>query len=125
MSDGNGGPLNGLKGYIEEIDRCDDRLDTARAEYMNECKPIRGEIAEIRASAKESGLNMVAFRAVLKKHRADRRHDKQLGALDIADLADYKSMEERLGQLADTPLGQAALDRAGAGEDKPLPTPMW
>jgi uncharacterized protein (UPF0335 family) len=108
MADGNGGPLAGLKGYLDEISRCDDRLDGLKSEYMNDCKPIRGEIKEIMLSAKEAGLNMEAFRAILRKHRADRRHDKHLQALDLADLSDYKSMEEALGDFIDTPLGQAA-----------------
>jgi hypothetical protein len=124
MADTNGGPLAGLKGYLEEIDRVDDDLDVLRSEYMNNCKPLRGEIAEICASAKEAGLNMKSFRAILRKHRADRRHDKHLEKLDLADLSDYKSMEEALGPLLDTPLGQAAIQRAEGG-DKPLPTPMF
>jgi len=124
MADGNGGPLAGLKGYLTEIDRCDDQLDTLRAEYMNDCKPVRGEIADICASAKESGLNMKSFRAILRKHRADRRHDKHLGKLDLADLSDYKSMEEALGDFIDTPLGQAAAARA-AVEVPARPEPMF
>jgi len=108
MADSNGGPLGGLKGYLEEISRCDDSLDTLRANFMNDCKPIQSEIAEIKASAKEAGLNMRSFNAILRKHRADRRHDKHLGKLDLADLSDYKSMEEALGDFIDTPLGQAA-----------------
>jgi len=118
MADGNGGPLAGLKGYLQELDRTDDALDTLRAEYMNDAKPIRNEQAEIMASAKESGINMKSFRAIVRKHRADRRHDKHLEKLDLADLSEYKSMEEALGDFLDTPLGQAAKAR----EDAARPT---
>jgi hypothetical protein len=124
MADSNGGPLAGLKGYLAEIDRCDDQLDNLHADYMNECKPIRSDIAEICSSAKENGLNMKSFRAVLRKHRADRRHDKHLAKLDLADLSDYKSMEEALGDFIDTPLGRAAVQREDSGE-KPRPEPMF
>jgi hypothetical protein len=111
MPDGNGGPLAGLKGYLTEIDRQDDELDTLRAEYMNACKGPQAEIKEIKASAKETGINMKSFAQILRKHRFDRRHDKRLGTLDLADLSDYKSMEEALGDFIDTPLGQAAKQR--------------
>jgi len=121
MADRNGGPLAGLKGYLTELDRCDDLLDVLRADYMNECKPIRDDQAEIMKSAKEAGLNMKSFRAIARKHRADRRHDKLLGKLDLADLSDYKSMEDALGDFIDTPLGQAAKAREDAGEERPEP----
>jgi len=111
MADGNGGPLAGLKGYLTELDIQFDELDTMRANYMNECKGPRGQIKEIMASAKEAGLNMKSFRQIVSKHQADRRHDKRLAALDLADLSDYKSMEEALGDFIDTPLGQAAKQR--------------
>lgn len=111
MTDGNGGPLAGLKGYLEEIDRQDDELLTMRADYMNACKGPRGIIAEIMASAKEAGINPKAFRELLRKHRADRLHDRRLDDLDLADLSDFKNMKEALGDFIDTPLGQAAIER--------------
>jgi len=122
MSSGNNGGPN-VAGYLKEIDRQDDELDTLRAEYMNSCKGPRGRIAEIAASAKEDGLNPKAFREILRKHRADRRHDKRLSALDLADLSDYKTMEEALGDFLDTPLGQAAAARAAVEADAPAATP--
>jgi len=125
MGDGNGGPLQGLKGYLEEIDRQDNELETLRGEYMNSCKGPRGMIAEIMASAKEAGVNPKAFREVLRKHRADRRHDKRLAALDLADLSDYKSMEEALGDFIDTPLGQAAVAAADKETTGARPEPMF
>ena len=123
----NGGP--NVAGYLEEIDVNDDELDTLRAQYMNSCKGPRGSIAEILATAKEDGVNMKAFREILRKHRADRRHDKRLAALDLADLADFKSLAESLGSFIDTPLGQAAAAAEAAGTDKETtgqrPAPMF
>jgi len=109
--DSNGGPLAGLEGYLKELDRCFDELDVMRANYMNECKGPRAAIVEIKASAKEAGLNMKSFAEILRLHVALRRHDRRLAALDLADLSDYKSMEEALGPFIDTPLGQAAKQR--------------
>ena len=120
MADGgNGGPLANLEGYLKELDVQFDELDSLRSAYMIECKGPRGQIKEIMASAKEAGINMKSFRAIVRKHSADRRHDKFLQGLDIADLSDYKSMEEALGPLLDTPLGQAAVKRAEESEIQP------
>ena len=121
MADGNGGPLAGLRGYLDEIDRQDNELATLKAEYMNSCKGPRGMIAEIMGSAKEAGLNMKAFREILRAHRVERGLDRRLEALDMADLADFKSMEEALGDFIETPLGQAAKHaEATAGRPEPM-----
>jgi hypothetical protein len=63
---------------------------------------------------------MKAFREILRAHRVERGLDKRLEALDMADLADFKSMEEALGDFVETPLGQAAK-RAEATAERPEP----
>jgi hypothetical protein len=118
MADGtNGGPMTGLAGYLSEIDRQDDELDRLRSEYMNECKGPRSHIKDIMASAKEADVNMKAFRELLSRHRADRRHEKRIAALEADDQASYEEMEAALGDFGATPLGGAALAKAKAGED--------
>jgi uncharacterized protein (UPF0335 family) len=125
MDDGNGGPLAGLRGYLDEIDRQDDELATLKADYMNSCKQPRSVIREIVESAKEAGLNMKAFREILRAHRVERGLDKRLEALDMADLADFKSMEDALGDFIDTPLGQAAKAAASVTVTDKRPEPMF
>jgi uncharacterized protein (UPF0335 family) len=108
MTDGNGGPLAGLQGYLTEIDRQDDELATLRAEYMNECKGPRGHIKDILTSAREAGVNMKAFREILSKHRDDRRHEARVAALEYDDEAAFNEMVVKLGDFIHTPLGSAA-----------------
>ena len=91
MAKGNNGGPN-IAGYLKEIDRVDDALLELRMAYLSDCKGPHAEIREIKTSAKEDGVNMKAFAEILRKHRADRAHDKRLQALDIADLADFKTM---------------------------------
>lgn len=113
MADGNNGDaLNGLQGYLDEIDLLDDELDSLRSEYLEQCKGPRGQVKEILESAKESGVNMISFRTLLKEHRDLRRHERRVADLDIADKADYQTMLMKLGEFAATPLGGAALKRA-------------
>jgi hypothetical protein len=112
MDAGNGGPLKGLEGYLKEIDSQDDELDTLRAEYMNACKGPRSIIKDIMGSAREAELNMKAFRTLVHKHRAERRHEKRLAGLDLVDQSAFHEMVDALGEFADTPLGNAAVQRA-------------
>ena len=111
MADGNGGPLAGLHGYFKEIDRQDDELAELHSDYMEQCKGPRGQIREVMASAKEAGVNMIAFREALAVHRADRAHEKRLAAMEPNDAQDLNRMMVALGMLADTPLGEAAIQK--------------
>jgi uncharacterized protein (UPF0335 family) len=115
--DGNGGPLAGLQGYLSEIDRQDDELDSLRGQYMSDCKGPRAAIKDIMASAREAGINMKAFRELLAEHRSQRRHEKRLAALEPEDLDSYDQMEQALGEFRTTPLGGAALERAKQREN--------
>lgn len=117
MVDGNGGPLAGLKGYLTEIDVQDDELESLRSEYMNSCKAPRQAIKEIKASAKEAGVNMKAFAEILTEHRETRAHEKRLAALEPDDFASYEEMERVLGDFGSTPLGDSALQRAKHNEE--------
>jgi hypothetical protein len=122
---GNGSALDLLDGFLQQIDVQDDELDHLRGVYMQQCCGPHEAIKDVLNSAREAHLNMKAFRTVLRKHRADRRHEKRVAALDLADQADFRTMEERLGQLADTPLGRAAMQREVDSGEKPLPAPMF
>lgn len=113
----NDGSNTQVAGFLSEIDRHDDELDSMRGEYMNECKRPREAIKEILTAAKDAGFNPVAFRTLLKEHRDMRAHEKRLALLDLVDKASYESMVASLGDLAATPLGASALKRAKAKDE--------
>lgn len=95
----NGGPLDAdrkaqLKGYISEIER-----------WEAEKQEIVDDIGEIYASAKDAGFDTKAIRHIVKVRKADKQKQQALeNAVDV-----YK---HALGMLADTPLGEAAVERA-------------
>jgi len=64
------------------------------------------------AAAKEAGVNTVAFRATVAKHRAARKLQARLENLEADDRYAFDMIQEALGEFGDTPLGAAALDRA-------------
>ena len=100
-----------LNGYLSEIDVNDIEIERLKDDCKNECAPYKEQIADIMTAVKDSGINMAAFKVVLAEHRAEKKIDRQIAALDMADRADYGAMVDALGVLADTPLGEAALGR--------------
>ena len=67
---------------------------------------IAEEIRELYAAAKESGLDPKLVRALVRERRQTEAERNEFAAL----LDAYRAA---LGDLADTPLGQAAAPRAG------------
>lgn len=98
-----------IPGLLSEIDRHDDELDRLRGEYMAACKPSHESIREILKEARESGVNMRAFRIVLKGHRFERKQLAAIDELDGEEADAHAEMLEALGEFADTPLGAAAV----------------
>jgi len=98
-----------LKGYLSEIAGADDELLSMKSAYMLQCKGPRRKIRDVMVAAKTAGMNMVALRTLVADDRAKRRQERRIDALEADDKADYDAMQEALGELADTPLGQAAL----------------
>ena len=84
-----------LRSFVERIERLEE-----------EKKTIAGDIKEVYAEAKANGFDTKILRKViaLRKIEAAEREEQQ-SMLDVYLAA--------LGMLADTPLGQAALDREG------------
>jgi hypothetical protein len=107
----NGFDPNQLNGYLSEIDVNDAEIEQLKEECKNECRPAKERIKDILTAVKDAGINMAAFKVVLSEHRAEKRIDRRVNALDMADRADYGAMVDALGTLADTPLGEAALKR--------------
>ena len=87
-------------------------LATLKGEYMQRCQGPRGRIKSVMAAAKEAGVNTVAFRATVAKHRAARKLQARLENLEADDRYAFDMIQEALGEFGDTPLGAAALDRA-------------
>ena len=97
---------------LEEIDDCDNRLASLKGEYMQACKGPRGDIVDCFKQAKDGGLNMRAFRAVVKNRRLDKKMAANVERLEPDDQAEYEATVAGLGDFCDLPLGQAALRRA-------------
>lgn len=83
-----------LKAFVERIERLEE-----------EKKSISDDIRDVYAEAKSNGFDVTALRAVirLRKKDAGERNEQQ---------AILETYMHALGMLADTPLGQHAIERA-------------
>lgn len=117
---GNGFTGEQLDKFMKEIDRADDELIELKIDHMNACKGPRGRIREVMKEARETVDNIAAFRAVVAKHRAERKIEQRIAELEADDRNACEAMQEALGAFADTDLGKAALKKAKPkkGSDK-------
>lgn len=85
-----------IKSIIERIENLNEQIDGLKSDQK-----------DIFAEAKSNGYDVAALRAVIKyrKEDADKRANRE---------ALLETYLHALGMLADTPLGQAAVERAVA-----------
>jgi hypothetical protein len=101
-----------LQGFIDEAKGYLDELDTLRANYMNACKGPKEGLAGVRDAAKDAGVARKVFNEIIKEIEDERKKEARIAKLD-EDLRDQlDNYRLKLGMLADTPLGEAAMDEA-------------
>lgn len=81
----------------------------SRIERLNEEKAaLQADISAVFAQAKSAGFDASVMREIIKERK-----------MDTAERIERETLRDiyrhALGMLADTPLGEAALDRAGTG----------
>lgn len=98
--------------FVDRIENLLRQLDSMKGAYMAECKGVREDIREVYSEAEDQGLPKNALRAVVKTRELERRADECRGSLEGEDQNAYDKIRHSLGDLAELPLGQAALAAA-------------
>jgi uncharacterized protein (UPF0335 family) len=83
-----------LKAFVERIERLEEEKSV-----------LQGDIRDIYAEAKSTGFDVKAIRAIVRMRRQDAAERAEQEAI-------LKTYMLALGMLSDTPLGQAAIERA-------------
>lgn len=104
-----------IQGFLKNIGKQHDELDKLKSEHMLRCKGPRSHIKETMKAVREAEINVAAFRVELKRHLEERKHEKRVAALEDDDAEAHELIETALGELADTPLGKAAIARGRKG----------
>lgn len=107
-----GGNDDGAK-FVERMENCNQQLDKLRSEHMLACKDVHADKKEILKEAKSAGFSKASIRAVMTARKAERKAEQAREDLDIADRDTFDNIRHQLGDLADLPLGQAAMASNG------------
>jgi hypothetical protein len=119
MVESNGYDGEELQRFLKAIARQDEELAKLKSEHMTKCKGPRGKIKDTMKAVREAEININAFRVKLAQQRDEIKHDKRVAVMEADDAEALEMIETALGQMADTPLGKAALARARPAEAHP------
>lgn len=98
--------------FVADIERLEQEQESKKGEYMAWCQRQRELINGYVDRAKDAGLPKRDLKAVLKTRKLERKIASIRGDLD--DGAEtFDMIRHALGDLAELPLGQAALDKKG------------
>lgn len=103
--------------YLARVENILADLDRMKGEYMAACKAKREDIKEIYKEAKDDDVPVRALKGLVKYRELERKQSAIEETIPDEEVSEFEMLVEALGDYADTPLGQAALDLAGDGDD--------
>ncbi len=113
---GNGFDPEKVQDFVKRIESCQADIDEIMQDAKNDCAPHREDIDAIKDEAHNAGLPRRALNAVISKRRAERRAEEIREKLNEEQQSDFDKLLLALGDLAETDLGKAALEKAAPGE---------
>jgi hypothetical protein len=111
---GNGFDPDRVGQAVKSIEAIEAEIASMTGEHMAACKVKRGRIALIKKEAKKAwGIPRVELNALLKERSLQRKVDAVRADLDGDQVDTVEMLAVALGKFADTPLGKAAVAKAG------------
>ncbi|MGU3661087.1 hypothetical protein [Methylobacterium fujisawaense] len=110
---GNGFDPKRTKECVERIEALVGKKQNLHMTYMAECAVINEDIGDVYEEAKNAWhIPKKALKTVIKARATEKKLQAMRDDLDLIDRESFDQIRHSLGDLADTPLGGAAL--AGA-----------
>lgn len=97
-----------VKGFVARIERLHKDIASEKGSYAQAIGVIRGDIKEIFDEAKDAGIPKKELKAVIKTRALEARVAAARDDLEAEQQDTYDNIRLALGDLADTPLGEAA-----------------
>ncbi len=106
---------------VDRIEDLDDEKASEHGAYMKRCADINARRLAILDEAKARGVPTRPFKAYLKQRKLERKVEACRENLDdLVDREQFDLIRHAMGDLAELPLGEAALARVGMpGADNP------
>jgi len=118
-------PSNGydpekVKNYVDQIESLHADIASIMGAALNECKQVHSDIKLVLDEAKDNdGIPKKALRKVIKARSLERKAAEVREDLEGDDQDSFDLIRHALGDLGDTPLGAAALERAQSRKAAP------
>ena len=101
---------NLVKEFVGRIENLHADLEKEKSAYMLACKALREDLKEVFEQAQDKGLPKRPLKAIIKQRALEKKAQACRDDLDDIDhLSAFDIMKSALGDLADLPLGQAAM----------------
>lgn len=107
----NGFDGNKLMSFVRRVESVQAEIDEIMSAAKDSCEPHRQDRAAIVKEASEAGFSKKEFLTILRKRRLEQKVEHVADSLDEDQRDAYELMMAALGQLATTPLGQAAVNQ--------------
>ncbi|MCF1502173.1 hypothetical protein L0F51_00130 [Afifella sp. H1R] len=101
--------------FVSQIERIFAEMETKKGEYMAWCQGRRELISGVYDNAKDAGIPKKELKANVKRRQLEAQIDALREDMEPDQQDTYDNIRLALGDLADTPLGDAALAKSSAG----------
>lgn len=105
-------PTDKVRDFFGRIENLLDELAAEKGEYMERAREIRAGIQRVMLEAEEAGIPKREFKAVMKTRQLENKLEAIRDGLQADEQETFDQIRNALGDLADLPLGQAALKKA-------------
>jgi hypothetical protein len=94
---------------VADIESCHADLLSERGIYMQKCKKIRDAMAVDYEQAADHGISKKLLKTIIKERELERKIAGLTDELEYDEQREREMLIEKLGEFANTPLGQAAV----------------
>lgn len=116
---GNGFDPALTQNFVERIENLHDEIASIMMNALTECKAVHADIKIVYQEAKdEAGIPKKALKRVIKARSLERKASEVREELEGEDQDNFDLIRQALGDLAETPLGQATMASAKARAER-------
>lgn len=108
-----------VKSYVKRIEALHEEIASLTGEHMSECKQLREDIKSVVESAAADGIDPKALKVEVKVRSYKRKIKKVENDLEGSQVKALNEIRRGLGDLNDTPLGQAAKKAESKAKGEP------
>jgi uncharacterized protein (UPF0335 family) len=110
----NGYPKTKVKDFVKRVETLEADIEDAHMKYMSKVGKIKADISDVLDEAKAAGLPRKELKKVLQTRKKEKQIEKLRDDLESDEQDRFDLLRLALGDLEDTELGKAALDRQAA-----------